>query len=56
MPDKQLEATVWCPACKVEKGRVFRVPADKQGVYEHVTEPRDLPTVCDCGTNLERKR
>lgn len=56
MTDKQLEATVWCPSCKLEKGRVFRVPAGNEGIYENVTEPRNLPESCDCGTNLERKR
>lgn len=56
MADRELEATIWCPACRIEKGRVFREPAGNEHVFVHVTEPANLPKVCGCGTNLERKR
>lgn len=56
MSDKELEAVIWCPACGVEKGRVFREPAGTEHVFVNVTEPAKLPKACDCGTNLERRR
>lgn len=55
MSDRELEAVIWCPACRVDKGRAFRVPAANEGVFTHVTEPENLPKQCECGTNLERK-
>lgn len=53
---KELEAVLWCRKCGEEKGRLFRIPAENEHVFQHVTEPPNLKKTCECGTNLERKR
>ncbi len=59
---KELEARIWCPKCKVVKYDVYRLHDDDlhgEGVYEHVTDPKDLSNFaakyCECGATLERK-
>ena len=51
----ELETTVWCPSCKVDKYEVYRKKL-RAGVYAHVMEPADAEKkVCkECGENLER--
>jgi hypothetical protein len=51
----ELEAVVWCPLCREEKGEIYRAPTGNAGVFTHRTVPEQLPKTCACGTNLERK-
>jgi len=51
----ELEAKVWCPRCREEKGEILRIPTGSEGAYVHKTNPDPLPKTCACGTNLERK-
>lgn len=56
---RELEATIRCPACSVDKFDVYRVPTGREGVFTHVTEPADIGMErmkhCECGAVLERK-
>lgn len=53
--DAELEAIVWCPKCKADKGEIRRVPTKALGVFENVCNPSPLPKKCECGENVERK-
>lgn len=51
------EAVIWCPKCAVPKFEILRMPTGREGVFEHVAEPKERAgqKVCECGTQLERK-
>lgn len=52
---RELEATIWCPVCRVEKFAVWRVRVTDH-VFVHETVPENsTEKVCECGTTLERK-
>lgn len=62
MPDLEVETTVWCPVCHVDKFEVLRKPTEREGVCEHFLKwlpgnggERDHLVCAACGTNLERK-
>jgi hypothetical protein len=53
---RELETVVWCSACRRELGRVYRERAENEGVYQHITEPPEIPKACpDCGEQAGRK-
>jgi hypothetical protein len=50
------EAVIWCPRCLEPRYEIHRVPADNEGVWQHVNVPEGpKPKRCVCGTPLERK-
>lgn len=51
----EIEAVIWCPRCREDKGEIRRIPTGNEGVYVHRTVPEALAKQCACGTNLERK-
>jgi hypothetical protein len=55
MPNRELEAEVYCPSCKHLYGTIFRVQVN-QGHWAHETHPGTIPKycgICECPT--ERK-
>ena len=53
--EKELEATIWCPYCKREKGKVWRV-SEREGMWSHLQDPEQLgPRCTECKNILERK-
>lgn len=53
--NKEFEAIVWCPVCRVDKFEVWRVQTSGDA-WQHVTIPPDSAVkTCQCGENLERK-
>ena len=58
--DAELEAVIWCPACREDKFEVRRVPLDDKGHFGHMTVPPSISLAaqkyCVCGAVLERKR
>ena len=56
----EVEAVIFCPRCGIDKYEVRRIPTGAEGVYHHVTYPGSIPVeakkVCECGTQLERKK
>ncbi len=52
---KYPEADIWCPSCHSLYAQVFRVQVTKD-VFEHVTEPSMVPSICNrCQVVLERR-
>lgn len=51
---RYLDGEIWCPSCHSMFGQIFRVQVSKD-VFEHVTEPMSIPSVCNrCQVVLER--
>jgi len=45
---REIEAVIWCPACKVDKYTVYRKEVNP-GVFVHEREPElDNYKTCDC--------
>lgn len=56
MADRELETIVWCSCCRREIGRVYRMRAENEGVFVHVSVPENIPKTCpDCGEQTSRK-
>ncbi len=57
----KIEAILSCPACKVDKFEVTRIPCDSEGVYRHGMQPlgktsiADTTRCADCDVPLVRK-
>lgn len=52
----ELEAIIWCQACKVEKFELWRVPTESEGCWQNEARPPDKEAkLCQCGQRLERK-
>jgi len=53
---KQLEAEIWCPACRVYAGKIWRTEV-REGIFETYTEPESVPKKCSlCEGVLVRKK
>lgn len=53
---KQLEAEIWCPACRVYAGKIWRTEV-REGIFETHTEPESVPKKCSlCEGVLVRKK
>lgn len=56
MTNAEVEAVIWCPACRAEKYEIRRIPTGNEGVHRHASYPEGRNEKhCDCGTPLERK-
>jgi hypothetical protein len=51
-----VEATIWCPVCKENKGEVQRVPTGMEGVFVNKPVPDPMPKKCGvCNATLARR-
>lgn len=52
---KHFESEVWCPRCRVDVGKIFRVEV-KENHFEYVCEPEQIPKRCSlCEGVIVRK-
>lgn len=51
-----IEATIWCPVCKENRGEVLRIPTGMEGVFVNKPNPDPMPKKCvTCNAALVRK-